>query len=260
MSNKFVTVMHPSTAKRHQRGYTLIELVVVLIILAILATIAMKSVKSTTDISRQDETMAKMNELANAIAGNPGAVSGGTRSDFGYIGDVGALPPNWDALVTNPGGYSTWRGPYIQDHFSSGSSNSTFKFDAWGRQFSAPTTNSFSSTGGPSTITRKIGESVSQLLYNRIILSVADLALIPPGTAHKDSVKMLLTFPNGAGSFTTVSKFPDHDGLVQFDSIPIGVQTLQIIFIQQNDTLTRKIAVNPGQKSYADIQYFSKIW
>ena len=56
--------------------------------------------------------------LAHAVAGDPDLVAGGTRSDFGYVGDIGALPSDWDDLVTNPG-YSTWNGPYVQDEFAS---------------------------------------------------------------------------------------------------------------------------------------------
>ena len=72
-------------------------------------------------MARTETTIARMDMLARAIAGDPNLISGGVRSDFGYVGDVGALPSNLDQLVTNPG-YSTWGGPYVRDEYSAGAS------------------------------------------------------------------------------------------------------------------------------------------
>ncbi|RME30712.1 MAG: type II secretion system protein, partial [Candidatus Zixiibacteriota bacterium] len=99
---------------RGQRGYSLIELVVVLIIVGILASVALKSLRTAGVVAKTEQTRHELDKLAWAITGNPERSSGGVRSDYGYIGDVGALPPNLDALVTNPG-YATWKGPYIRD-------------------------------------------------------------------------------------------------------------------------------------------------
>ena len=71
-----------------------------------------------------------MEMLARAIVGNPSLTQNGARSDFGYVGDVGAFPPNLQALYQSPGGYATWDGPYVTTSFAVDSTG--FKTDAWG--------------------------------------------------------------------------------------------------------------------------------
>ncbi|MFH1700471.1 MAG: prepilin-type N-terminal cleavage/methylation domain-containing protein, partial [Candidatus Zixiibacteriota bacterium] len=242
-----------------QNGYSLIELVVVIVIIGILTAVAVNTLDGVEDISRFEETRAEMELLAFAIAGNPELVSGGVRIDYGYLGDIGALPPNWDALVSNPG-YSTWNGPYITDEFSTGVSNTYFKLDAWGMTYSSPNNIQFASTGSAQTITRQLANSNGDILYNRTYLTLTDYDLTPPGSDNVDSAKMLLTFPDGVGGLVTKSKNPTANGLVVFDSVPIGIHQLRTIIIPNNDTLIRMVNINPGQDYYADIQYYDDIW
>lgn len=243
----------------NQDGYTLMETVMVIVIIGILATLAFRAIGTTIDTVRAEETMAEMERLAYAIAGNANLISNGSRSDFGYIGDVGALPPGWDALVTNPG-YATWDGPYISDDFSAGAGDYEFKLDSWGKPYSSPAGNTFSSTGGPRVITRAIANSVSDLLYNRVLIFVEDIDHSPPGPAFADSVRLVLTYPDGAGGLTARAVYPSANGLTQFDSIPIGLHRLRMIYLPQNDTIQRQVAINPGQPAHIDLQYFGDVW
>ena len=116
-----------------EKGMTLIELVMVIIIIGILAGIAMKSMDSAIETGRFETTRKELNHLAGAIVGNPDLVNNGVRTDFGYVGDVGALPASLDELVTAPAGYSTWRGPYIKSDFVQSSDD--YKTDAWGVEY-----------------------------------------------------------------------------------------------------------------------------
>ena len=250
----------PMPKARSQNGYTLIEMVMVVVILGVLSAIAFKSMGKVTEVTRTEETRQKMDRLAWAITGDRELVSGGSRIDFGYVGDIGALPPTWDALVANPGSYTTWKGPYIQDKFAAGAANSDFMVDAWGKPYSAPNSITFTSSGGPSTVTRRVANSTADLLYNRVILTILDLDNGLPGSVKKDSVKFLLTFPNGVGSTSTVTKFPTANGLARFDSIPVGIHDLRVIFIPTNETLSRKITVFPGRTVYADLHHYAKVW
>jgi len=245
---------------RRSKGYSLIELVVVMIIIGILGTIAAKSMKATQTISRVEETREEMKRLAYAVIGNPDIRSGGVRTHYGYIGDIGAMPVNLTGLVANPGGYTTWNGPYISDPFSTGGGNSEYLNDAWGNGYSYTGGTTISSTGGGSAMTQTLASSINHLLYNRVVLNITDLNNTPPGTTYKDSVKALLTIPNGTGSTTTKIKFPDYNGRIQFDSIPIGLHTLRVVYTPNNDTLSRTANIEAGSDHNLLIQLFRKVW
>ncbi len=243
-----------------QAGYTLIEIVVVIIIVAIIAATALRSMRTINDVTKTEATKQTLDRLAVAIVGDPKTTSEGTRIDYGYVGDVGALPPNLDALVQNPGSYATWHGPYVRDQYSSGGANTEFKKDGWETDIAYSGGVTLTSTGGGSSITRNLENSTDDLLRNRVTVVVLDQSGNVPGTIYKDSVHFLLSFPNGAGGRLARVGNPDRNGYAVFDSIPIGQQTLRVIYSPFNDTLTRIITVNPGENSYSQVNLFRKAW
>lgn len=238
-------------------GYSLVELLLVIIVIGILSGIAVKSLRGVNDIARTEETKRELDRLAYAIAGNPNLVSAGVRTDYGYIGDVGALPPNLDALVTNPGSYATWDGPYIKDELSAGGADIYFKSDAWGKAYSYAAGNTVSSSGGSSTITRALATSAAALTVNDVSAVITDINNAPPGITYKDSVDVVLEYPDGTGSMTTSTKNPAVDGSVQFNTIPIGIHKMLVIFTPTNDTLTRYANVDPGLDYFGDIIHYA---
>lgn len=252
--------MFPSFWKNSNSGYSLIEMVIVIIIIGILAAIVSQSLGKATEVSRTEETKKEMELLAYAIAGNPNLISNGGRTDFGYIGDVGALPANWDALVTNPGGFVSWDGPYIKDEFASGAGDSEFKLDAWGQLYSSPASINFSSTGGGFSITRTIANSTGDLYANSVYAVLTDLDNSSPGAMYRDSVRFLITIPDGSGSYIVKSGTPGSDGFCRIDSIPIGNHIFQTVYIPNNDTLVRRISVNPGEDLYLNLSHFADLW
>lgn len=250
MVRKFVTAS----------GYSLIELVVVVVIIGILATVAVKSMRATTDTARTEETKRRLEKISFAIAGDPTLVSGGVRTNYGYIGDVGGMPANLDALVANPGGYTTWKGPYIQDDLTPDGTSSRFKKDGWGTTLSYSGGATVSSSGGPITITRSLAPSTTALLRNQVAVTITDLDHAAPGTVYRDSVKALLDIPNGTGGITVKTEFPAVDGFLKFDSIPIGQHLLRVVYMPNNDTLRRQVHVDPGTAVSVDVQLFRKVW
>jgi len=240
-----------------QKGFTLIEIVLVIVISGILATVAFRSATIVTNTAKVEETKQELDALAYAIAGNSELENNSVRTDFGYVGDVGALPPNLDALVQNPGGYSSWNGPYIQRRFSQMTDD--YKKDAWGElyQYSAGVT--ITSTGG-SGIVRRLANSASDLLANTISGVVYDLDGTPPGSTYKDSVSVRLTIPNGSGSMLTKSSAPDAGGYFSFDSIPIGNHDIEIIYQPDDDTLNRFVLVLPNSSIYSEYYLAADVW
>jgi prepilin-type N-terminal cleavage/methylation domain-containing protein len=242
-------------------GYSLIELLVVILIIGIITSIAVKSLRLSNETARIEQTKKELDQLAWAIAGDPQLLSGGVRTDFGYIGDVGSMPPNLDALVSNPG-FAVWNGPYIRDDFypTDTSSEMEFKIDAWGTTYTYMGGVTITSQGGGTSLTREIAPSLDHLLRNRVSAVVTDLGNIPPGETYKDSITFLLTYPNGSGSMTTRTRYPSADGFVRFDSIPIGSHRMQVVYMSANDTLTRMVNVEPGQDCYVTVSLYDNLW
>jgi len=240
-------------------GYSLFELVVVIVILGIVTAVSLRSMRNTTEVARTEKTRVELNALATAIAGNPDLISGGNRIDYGYVGDIGSLPSSLSQLVTNPG-YTTWDGPYVGDEFTAGGADNEYQYDAWGQQYSYSGGVTISSTGSGSTITREIASSAADLTLNAVTTVITDLSHDPPGSIYRDSVKAVLTYPDGAGSTSQRTKYPGSDGMVQFDSIPIGRHTLWVIYVPTSDTLRRAVSVDPGQDTHLETQMHDDLW
>jgi prepilin-type N-terminal cleavage/methylation domain-containing protein len=234
--------------RRHrQSGFSLIELTIVIVVIGILVSVAMQSMKTLVEDTRKVKTEREMEMLARAIVGDAALAGPGKRTDFGYVGDVGAFPPNLDALVSNPGGYATWDGPYIPPGFTQDASG--FKTDEWGQPYSYSGGITIVSTGSGSTITKKIADAASDYLLNTVHGLIKDVNDSVPGIIYRDSVDIKITIPDGTGGTLTKSYQPDSAGAFTLDSLPVGQHPLRIIYTPQVDTLMRYLTVLPRHKS-----------
>ncbi|MCP4568454.1 MAG: prepilin-type N-terminal cleavage/methylation domain-containing protein [FCB group bacterium] len=235
-------------------GYTLIELVMVILIIGVLAGVASKTFIETLDTAKFEATRAEMQALAFAIAGNPNVYTKGARTDFGYVGDVGAMPPDLDALVTNPG-LSTWDGPYIKGDFD----NDDFKFDGWNTAYIL-TDSLLRSTGSGSNIDKIFIAATAKLLSNSVSGYFLDADRQRPGAIYKDSLTVILTYPDGSGGVANASTAPNANGNFAFSGIPIGNHNLRVIYIPDSDTVSYVVCVEAGRSLTLDVTFPADLW
>jgi len=226
----------------------------VIVILGIIASIASIKIFTTIELAKFDATKSEMQALRYAIVGNPNIIVDGARTDFGYVGDIGALPPDLNALLVNPG-YGTWDGPYIGGNFSA----TDLTQDAWKTPYQYTGT-VLRSTGSGETLETQVVPSIGQLLANSISGICFDANRNQPGSTHHDSLSIVLEYPDGAGNMAIVASYPDKDGYFSFPNIPVGNHTLRVIYIPASDTLTVPVCVTPGSAIKLDITFPSDLW
>jgi general secretion pathway protein G len=237
------------------RGFTLIELIIVIILVGVLATIATRKMSVSIETAQYEQTKKELDQLARAIVGNPEVYVNGARADFGYVGDVGALPPNLDALVQNPGGYATWDGPYMATGFESDG----FKKDAWDVNY-VYTDTLIRSTGSGSNIDKLFANSSADLLNNVVEGVVVDAGSTIPGADYKDSLVIRLFYPDGSGGTTTALTNPNAKGNFSFSNVPIGAHTLSVIYLPDTDTVSYALSFNPGRVVKLSVVFPADLW
>ncbi|WP_428033769.1 type II secretion system major pseudopilin GspG [Amphritea sp.] len=99
-----------------QRGFTLLEILVVLVILGLLAGLVGPRVLKHLDSSKTKTAMLQIQELGAAL-------------DL-YRLEVGSYPnteQGLDALINAPEGVSSWNGPYLK--------KKVVRMDPWGHEY-----------------------------------------------------------------------------------------------------------------------------
>lgn len=86
--------------RKGQRGFTLVELLVVLAILAMIAAVAAPRLFKTLGSAQVDAARVQIESLSSAI-------------DL-YRLETGKFPPTLAALVQAPAGATDWNGPYLR--------------------------------------------------------------------------------------------------------------------------------------------------
>lgn len=237
-----------------RRGFTLIELVMVIAVIGIISAVATVKMMPSLETARYEATKAEMLSLAYAIAGNPDVYTNGARSDFGYVGDIGSLPPDLDALAFNPG-YSTWDGPYIKADFA----GNDFKQDAWEVDYTFSGT-LLRSTGSGTNIDKRFVSNLSDFLTNSVSGYLLDADSEMPGNVYNDSISINLIYPDGSGSMATNSINPGANGDFTFSGIPVGNHTLRVIFIPDIDTVVYDLCVMPASDTKIEILFPADLW
>ncbi len=245
--------MIPSS-KTPTAGFTLIEVLLVVVLISIFAGTAVHTLHPTLDRQRTDATIAEMAEIGHAIAGDPRLTSGGSRVDFGYVGDVGSVPEDLEHLLDNPG-YATWNGPYLTRFEED---DGSFQVDAWGDEYKFDGI-VIKSAGGPdeNPLTLVISPTEAALISNTITGNVRDTGGAPPGLSYLN-LSAWMKYPDGAGGMFLSTAEIDPAGRYSFDAeVPIGPHTLYCALDKGtvNDTISVDVRVYAGRTTHQDLVF-----
>jgi general secretion pathway protein G len=97
---------------RRQRGFTLVELLLVLVILALIAGLVLPGIIGKAESAKAKAASSQISRISMSV-------------ESFYL-DTGVTPSSLDELVEEPAGVTGWNGPYIK--------NSLLK-DPWGEPY-----------------------------------------------------------------------------------------------------------------------------
>ena len=245
---------------RNQKGFTLIEVLMVVLLITILAVVSIAVLPDTINESRFNQTVAKLNEIRNSMIGNPDIREGTTRTSFGYLGDVGSLPPGptiveavaallargaIPAFAVNSSvrfGFG-WNGPYL-----TGVNTSTnFTKDAWGNLIV------YSPAASPPTLISRgadgavggtgFDQDITVTLPTELTTATVSGFICQGGGPFTGSADVELNYPDGSGALTAhptslKNLVPADKGNFSFGSIPFGVRSISIYIPSGSPTIT----------------------
>jgi general secretion pathway protein G len=95
-----------------QRGFTLVELLLVLVILALIAGLVLPGIIGKAESAKAKAASSQISRISMSV-------------ESFYL-DTGSTPSSLDELVTEPSGVTGWNGPYIKN---------TLLKDPWGEAY-----------------------------------------------------------------------------------------------------------------------------
>lgn len=232
------------TSRTRSSGFTVIEILMAITLIGILSVVAMDVISDTISEGRFEETVAKMTAIQNAMIGDATLMESGSRTSFGFLGDIGAIPTAVQgiaALTTNPSlpvyamnatsrfGFG-WNGPYV----SAMNSATDYTKDGWGTAFvyspasSPPTLVSYGAdravggTGLNQDITVNLPTEMRTATVNGFICSA--------GGPISSAASVTLYYPDGSGALTTNTQAlaAGVKGQFSYSSVPLGVRSITV--------------------------------
>lgn len=244
------------------KGFTLGEMVIVIAIITILAAIITPLAVNQITQARYDACWDEIEEIKKAIVGDPSLVENGSRSSFGFVGDLGILPSAADGLedlVANtvygtftvtysnwPQTHTSglvwgWRGPYISEYA-----------DPWGNNYN------YTTAGLPANIVARIwsmgadqqsgtNDDVAIDIRNDEVYSMVNgNTLDECGKSATYGNPITIFMPGGTGAATiSINATYTNPPIFQFTSIPAGVRTITFTPVT-SPTITKFITINNG--------------
>lgn len=218
-------------------------LMVLTIVVAVAIPTALRFFQKTTE----DATRTEMQNLKQAMIGNPNIIKDTVRSDFGFLGDIGCLPTTalggLDRLLNNTGGNypswsfnsakqagAGWNGPYITGA-ALGEEAETFKKDQWGNAYThtpaagvCPRTATLTSNGPDGQLSTSDDITLS-IASSETTATVTGIVKAADG-ARFASIPVDINRPVN-GTLSTSTATTDTNGVYTFSSIPFGRRSVQ---------------------------------
>lgn len=116
---KAIQSMAKTAAK--QRGFTIIELLIVMAILGMLAVMVAPNLFNQADSARRDAVLSQISSLGSALDA--------------YRLDIGQYPDSLEGLVRDNSGRSTWNGPYIRGELPVDPWGNEYQYESDGRDY-----------------------------------------------------------------------------------------------------------------------------
>lgn len=240
------------------------ELLVVLLIIGILSTVALRTIDATRDRSLFDQTTKELNQLVQAIVGNPDLTYDGRRVDFGYYGDMEKLPSDLRELVVDPGD-PAWHGPYLK--LTLGGDTASYLYDGWGSPYTLnPSLGTIHSYGGKYDMTVKIADSLTQLDNNVIAGTITDIDGAAPGTQSMGIFNVRMEYNNTGLNPSPALVVPEPSGYYEISNTPAGggwkvpIGLHKLVATAAGESLIRYVTVVPRSKTIVDFKFTSSFW
>lgn len=244
---------------RSESGFTLLSMLVTIVALSVIGAVALESLAPGIEQARQSEAERQMQAICRALAGSYTIGGPLTGPDFGYIGDVGAFPASLSDLSVNPGGYTTWRGPYLRPSFAEAGGSALL--DPWGTPYNYTSGTVVTSTGSGSTLTHPVAGSSADLLDCGFTGTTLGANGVAPGAASTNVI-IIVTYPDGAGGYRLDTTSVTPTGQYSFPaSIPIGVHRVNAydtVAIDSAETYIRLLPrSNPSNTQSGPLRFSS---
>lgn len=233
------------------KGFSLIEILMVIILIGILAVASIDEVTDTIDEGRFEVTRKEMYQIRDAIIGNRKLLDVGGRVSFGFNGDNGALPAALGDLTTNPGNPVWavdagsrigvgWNGPYLLG----GDDAADFTNDSWGNAYV------WSPGDNPPTLVSLGADGlVGGAIFNQditISLETAETTATVSGFIQDGSgplasaAEVEIFYPDGAGAIASTKDVLviGDAGEFSFANIPFGIRSIQVFIPDEATTPT----------------------